>query len=283
MKIVTRNNFYYLGYSFRKDGKVAYRERYIGKTLPENIEEIKEAFLRKCLQETVIKKLNRIRDEFQKEWKRLPESIKKKEILDLSVKFTYNTNAIEGSTITEDETDDLLKRKISPNKPIEDVKETINHAKIFLRVFNENNELSLGLLLDWHKELFEETKHDIAGNWRDYSVSVGYYRAPDWQDLEQIMKDFMLWYNKNKRVLHPIEFAARAHYKFEKIHPFGDGNGRVGRLIIAHILKKNRFPLLVVKYKKRKAYYHALEKDENYFFNYIIRRYINEFKRYLEK
>lgn len=279
MKIITRNNFYYLGYSFRKDGKVVYRERYIGKNLPENIEEIKESFLRKCLQETVIKKLNRIRDSFRKEWKRLPDSIKRKYLLDLSVNFTYNTNAIEGSTITEDETDDLLKRKISPNKPIEDVKETINHAKTFLRVFNENKELSLNLLLEWHKALFEETKSDIAGNLRDYSVSVGFYRAPDWQDLGQLMKDFISWYNKNKKIFHPIELAARAHYKFEKIHPFGDGNGRVGRLIIAHILKTKRFPLLVIKYKKRKAYYHGLEKDENYFLQYFIRRYIKEFER----
>jgi len=282
MIIVKKKNFYYLKHSFRKDKKVVTREKYLGKEIPENIEEIKETFLQKCRQEGLFKKLKAIREGFQKEWKKYPESIKKKILIDLSIEFTYNTNAIEGSTITLDETENLIKRKIAPHKPLKDVQETVKHSKVFFGSLNEKNSLLLRILLKWHKELFEETKPDIAGKVRDYLVRVGHYVAPDWQDLPKLLKEFFEWYHKNKNLLNPVELAARAHYKFEQIHPFGDGNGRVGRLIIAYILKKNKYPLVIIEYKKRKSYYHALAKSENDFVDYFMRRYLNFHKKYLK-
>ena len=81
--------------------------------------------------------------------------------------------------------------------------------------------------------------------------------------------------------MHPVELAARAHYKFEKIHPFGDGNGRIGRLIIAYILRKANYPLLIIEYKKRKSYYHALAKDEIKFMNWFFRGYVRAHRRFL--
>ncbi|MBI5064773.1 Fic family protein [Candidatus Woesearchaeota archaeon] len=281
MEIVNKKGFLYLSYSFRKEGKVVNRKKYLGKTISADVELIKEVFLRQCLQESVFKKINLIKKNFGKEWNRYPETIKKKILLDLSIDFTYNTNAIEGSTITLEETDDILKRKIAPNKPIRDIQETINHSKTFLKVINEKSTLNLSTILSWHKEIFEQTKTDIAGVLRDYLVRVGNYLAPDWQDLKNLMKKFFDWYEKNRKIMNPIELAARAHYKFEKIHPFGDGNGRIGRLIIAYILIKNNFPLLIIEYKKRKSYYHALNKTENDFLNYFIRRYLAVHKKYL--
>lgn len=278
MDIIKRNEYYYLGNSFRKKGKITYREKYIGKQIPKNIDEIKEAFLRKCLAEDAFKKLDLIKKNFRKEWKHYPESIKKKILIDLSINMTYNTNAIEGSKITKEETEDIIKRKISPNKPIDDVKETINNSKIFFKIIQERKELNLKMILEWHNAIFCDTKQDISGRLREYSVKVGEYRAPDWQDLKKLMKDYFEWYEKNKNILHPIELAARMHHKFEKIHPFGDGNGRIGRLITTFILIKSKCPLLVIEYNKRKSYYHALEKDENYFLQYFIRRYLGAFK-----
>jgi len=281
MEIKKRKNFYYLAHSFRKQGKVVTREKYLGKEIPENIEELKEAFLRKCMQEDLFKKIKRIKENFQKEWKKYPESVKKKALIDLSVEFTYNSNAIEGSTITLDETEDLIKRRISPHKSLNDVQETINHSRVFLESLNEKK-ISLSILLKWHKELFYETKPDIAGKIRDYLVRVGNYTAPDWQDLKKLLKEFFDWYNKNKDIMNPTELSARAHYKFEMIHPFGDGNGRVGRLIISNILMRNKYPILVIEHKKRKYYYHALSKSENDFVSYFMRRYLSYYKRYLK-
>lgn len=283
MKIFNINGYYYLKHSFRKNKKVITKTKYIGKVIPDNIEIIKDQFLHKCLNESLFTQFSIIKKSYNKEWKNYPESIKKKVLIDISIKFTYNTNAIEGSTITLDETEDIIKRRLSPNKSIDDVEETINHSKVFFKALNEKKELSTSIILRWHKDLFSQTKPDIAGKVRDYLVRVGSYRAPDWQDLMKLLKEYFRWYNKNKKLLQPIEFAARAHYKFEKIHPFGDGNGRIGRLIIAYILYKFKYPILITEYKKRKSYYNALSKPEDKFVQYFFRRYLSSFKEYIKK
>lgn len=282
MNIIKRKNYYYLAHSFRKDGKVIHREKYLGKFIPADIGQTKDNFLHECQQEGVILKLKVIKDNFRKEWKKYPESVKKEILIDLSISFTYNTNAIEGSTITQQETEDIIRNKISPNKPIRDVQETINHSKVFFEVLNEKTDFSKQLILSWHETIFKDTKQDIAGKVRDYRVRVGNYVAPDWQDLNALIRQFFEWYNQNKNTMNPVELAARAHYKFEKIHPFGDGNGRIGRLIIGHALKKGKCPLLIIEHKKRKSYYHALTKSENDFVNFFFRRYISAHRKYLK-
>src|SRR3989338_10344279 len=128
MNIVKRGNFFYLAHSFRKGGRVVHREKYLGKQLPENIEGLKEAFLRKCLAEEAFKKLDRIKKNFAAEWSKYPESIKKNILTDFAIDFTYNTNAIECSTLTFEDTEELIRHKMSPNMPLSDVQETLNHA-----------------------------------------------------------------------------------------------------------------------------------------------------------
>src|SRR3989338_7716975 len=168
MNLIKRKNYYYLSHSFRAKGRVIHRERYIGKEIPSNIEAIKEKFLRECMQEDLFKKLNKIKKNFQNEWTHYPESIKKEILIDFSIEFTYNTNAIEGSTITLQETEDIIKRKIAPNKPLRDVQETINHSKVFFKVLNTKKEMSIKDILQWHKEIFLDTKPDIAGKFREF-------------------------------------------------------------------------------------------------------------------
>ena len=91
---------------------------------------------------------------------------------------------------------------------------------------------------------------------------------------------------KNKKKVHPAELAASVHLKFVTIHPFGDGNGRISRLIMNFVLKDNNFPLLDIPYTKRTSYYNVLErsqinKDENIFIQWFFRRYLAEYKKYL--
>ena len=142
---------------------------------------------------------------------------------------------------------------------------------------NKKEDISNELLLRWHKEIFSETKSDIAGKYRDYLVRVGTHIAPDWQDVKKMMNDLINFINKER--LNPVELSAKTHYRFEKIHPFGDGNGRIGRLLMNHILWHSDYPMIIIEYKKRKSYYKALQKDEEYFVNYFIRKYLSIHKK----
>ncbi|MBL7170344.1 MAG: Fic family protein [Candidatus Aenigmarchaeota archaeon] len=271
MRIVKKNGYYYLKHSFRKDGKVITREKYLGKTMPKNIDKIKQE-LKKEVQKSLYEKLEKIRDSFQKEWKRYPESAKQREKKEIAISFTYNTNAIEGSSITLEEAREIIVDKTAPNKPLKDIKETESHFKVFLDMLEKQERISKKLLLKWHEMIFRETKSDIAGRFRDFLVRVGPYHAPHWEEVENLMKNLFKFVNNTK--LNPAELAARVHYRFEKIHPFGDGNGRVGRLIMNYILWHNGCPMLIIEYTKRRSYYKALQRDEDGFVNYFLRRYI---------
>ena len=280
MRIIKRkkhnSEYFYLQHSFREKGRVITRERYLGKEIPKDIEKIKTE-LREEPKKALYEKLKKIKENFQKEWKKLPESIKEKEKEQIAIAFTYNTNAIEGSTITLEEAREIIHDKIAPNKPLRDIKETEAHSKLFLKLLDKKEGISNSLLLKWHKEIFGETKQDISGKYRDYLVRVGDYIAPDWQDVKGLMNKLVEFIDKSK--INAVELSAIAHYRFERIHPFGDGNGRIGRLLMNHILWHNGYPMLIIEYKKRRSYYKALQKDEEGFVKYFLRRYLSVHKR----
>src|SRR3989344_4849633 len=268
--------YFYLQHSFRKDGKVITKEIYLGKTIPKDIDKIRQKLEQENKKE-LHKKLKNIKINFQKEWNKVPKSVKEKELQEIAIAFTYNTNAIEGSTITLSETRQIIKDNIASNKDLRDIKETEAHYKVFLEMLDKKEEITNDLLLNWHKEIFGETKSDIAGKYREYLVRVGNYIAPDWQDVKRLMGNLIGFIKKFK--LNSVELAARAHYKFESVHPFGDGNGRIGRLLMNYILWHNKYPMLIIEYKKRKSYYKALKKTENDFVKYFLRRYLAVHKK----
>lgn len=269
--------YFYLEHNKRKGEKIIKKEKYLGTTIPKDINKIKIEFLNEIKLE-LYKKLENIKKNFQKEWKKTPKSAKENQIEEISVEFTYNTNAIEGSTISLSEVRQIIKDKIAPNKPLRDIKETEYHNKVFIQIIKNKQKITNTLLLNWHKEIFGETKVDIAGKYREYFVRVGSYIAPNWKEVKKMMNSLISFIEKNKDI-NPVELAARAHYKFESIHPFGDGNGRIGRLLMNHILWHRGYPILSIEYKKRNSYYNAFPKGEEKFVNYFIRRYLAVHKR----
>src|SRR3989344_4640733 len=148
-------------------------------------------------------------------------------------------------------------------------------------------DLSLQILLHWHKKLFEKTKLDMAGKIRNHQVgiSLSKYTPPMPSELDFLIKDFFDWYNQNKSKLNSVELAAIVHLKLVTIHPFSDGNGRISRLMMNFVLHKYRYPMLDIPYTKRNSYYTALErsqikKDDSPFLNWFFKRYIKDCESY---
>jgi len=289
-KNIGKKTYYYLEHSFRKNGQVHKKEKYIGSKIPKNIEKLKEELLLELYEELWFKQFDKIKNNFFKEKKKIPKSLEKKEMDNFVIKFTYATNRIEGSTLTLRETALLLEKGITPSRrPIEDVKETEKHKKVFHEMLSYNKEISLPTLLHWHKELFEETKKEIAGKIRDYNVEISgsKYRPPYAIELDFLLTEFFDWFKKNRKKIHPVYLAALVHLKFVTIHPFGDGNGRISRLLMNYVLNKYNYPMLVIDYSERNSYYNALErsqlsKDENSFTLWFFKRYLKEYKKYLK-
>ena len=292
MTIVKRNvkgiPYYYLEHTIRTDDKFEQKSKYLGREIPRDIAGIKSQFTNELNRERWFDKFDSIKKNHSREFSALPQSAKEKQLREFSVRFTYNTQRIEGSTLTLSETAQLLERGISPSgKPRGDVEEAEAHNRVFLTMLKEKKELSLQLAMDWNWELFKETKPDIAGQIRKHGVRVSgsKFIPPTPVELRPMPRDFFSWYGRNKRKMHSVELAALVHLRFVTIHPFGDGNGRVSRLMMNYVLNKNQYPMLNIEYKSRNSYYHALERsqirqDESIFANWFFRRYLREYKRY---
>jgi len=289
-KIIGGKTYYYLEHSYRKNGQVYKKEKYVGTKLPKNIEKLKDELLLELYEELWFRQFNNIKNNFNKEKKKIPKSIEKKEIENFAIQFTYATNRIEGSTLTLRETAFLLEKGITPSRrPIEDVKETEKHQKVFYEVLSYKKEISLATLLNWHKKLFEETKKEEAGKIRNYPVGISgsKYKPPYPIELDSLLTEFFDWYKKNRNKMHPVYLAALVHLKFVTIHPFGDGNGRISRLLMNYILNNHGYPMIVIDYNDRNSYYNALErsqltKDESIFTLWFFKRYLKEYKKYLK-
>ncbi len=291
-KTVGNHTYYYLEHSYREGGRVHKKEKIIGKNLPRNIEELKKeymaGFMAEIYKEKWFDKFDKIKAEFLKQEKITPKTAREKEIEIFAIRFTYDTNRIEGSTLTLRDTADLLEKGITPGKrPISDVKEAEAHKNAFYEMLNYRRDLSLNTILYFHKKLFEGTKADIAGIIRVHQVAIAgsNFMPPFPAEVYPLLVEFFKWYDRNKDKIHPVQLAALVHLRLVTIHPFADGNGRISRLMMNFVLYKHGFPMLNVPYEKRAGYYGALErfqtkKQEDIFLQWFFKRYLKECRRY---
>jgi len=281
--------YFYLVHSYREGKKVRKKQMYLGNSVPKKIEEKKKQFMEEFYREKFLADIDKVKNNFNKEYQLLPESAKEKSKDIFAIKFTYNTQKIEGSTLTLKETANLLENSIMPgDKPFRDAKEAESHRKVFFDMLNYEKNMNMQIILKWHKELMQYTGLDIAGKIRNHGVAIAQskFTPPLCMELDVLLKEFFDWYNKEKKNLHPVELAALVHLKFVTIHPFSDGNGRISRLMMNFVLRDNKFPLLDIPYIKRVSYYNALERsnlknDDNIFIQWFFRRYLDEYKKYL--
>ncbi|MEK6889073.1 MAG: Fic family protein [Nanoarchaeota archaeon] len=287
---VGNEEYYYLEHSVREGKNVVKKEVYLGKEIPKDIDKIKKKFIFDLYKEKWFSVFDKIKSNYKNEQKIMPPSSRVKAKETFAVKFTYNTQRIEGSTLSLRETAKLLERGITPdNKPINDVLEAEAHKNVFYEMLKHNGGLSMQIVLYWHKKLFERTKPDIAGKTRTHQVviSMSKFVPPMPAEIDFLLNEFFDWYKKNENKLNPVELAALVHLKFVTIHPFGDGNGRISRLMMNFVLNKFGYPMFDIPYDKRDGYYTALErsqtkKEETPFLHWFFKRYIKEYKTYLK-
>lgn len=289
-KVLGKQTYYYLEHTLREADKILKKEKYLGKCLPKNIEEVKKRFLSEIYREKWYPLLDKIKENFSKEQKQVPKTAKEKELETFMIRFTYDTQRIEGSKLTLRETASLFEKGITPKaKPIYDVKEAEAHREIFYDMMNYKKDLSLQPILYWHKKLFENTKKEIAGRIRQHQVAISgsKFMPPFPAEIYPLLREFFRWFARNKNKMHPVELSALAHLKFVTIHPFTDGNGRMSRIIMNFVLHKHGYPMLNIPYEHRTDYYNALERSQIkkldcVFMQWLFRRYVKEYNGYVK-
>lgn len=214
------------------------------------------------LSEKEIKELNQVKDSYQESIKKAPKIAVEKYFDWFITEFTYDTNAIEGSTLTLRETGLVLSDKITPGgKTLREIYEAQNHKKAFEFMQDYKGDVDKNFICALHKKLTHNILGENAGVFRKVQVFIrgAKFIPPEPEKVEMEFRELMRWYNRNKRNYHPVIVASYLHTAFEAIHPFIDGNGRVGRLLLNFILMKNKFPPINIKNQRKAAYYMALQ------------------------
>lgn len=294
-KLIGGKPYYYLRISARKNGRVFTKDvAYLGcsatqlevalKNLPKYEREIRKAhktlarftkeehytekaqqlklkttpFLTKRLQEQA----EAVRLHYQDHFKKIDEATKQQVYKQFLIDFAFNTTSIEGNTITLKETHKLLTEDLLPkDKTLREVYDLQNTEKTFFWLLQEQPEITEETIIAIHDKLLE--KIDLRKGYRTHDVRVfrSTFEATPAKYVRTDMNLLLAWLHKNSSI-HPIALATLFHHKFEKIHPFADGNGRTGRMLLNLILLKKSYPPTIITKKRRAEYLETLRKAD---------------------
>ncbi|PIN89455.1 Fic family protein [Candidatus Pacearchaeota archaeon CG10_big_fil_rev_8_21_14_0_10_34_76] len=272
---------YYLAHSFREGGKVHKIRKFLGSNLSPGLLDERNEIAKKLIFDE-INQHKIIQNPLDKELSKREIGFVKKieakidfKITHLSEKnwekfselFTYNTNAIEGSELTRGEVKEILEEDKWPEKKSKsDIAEAygVDEAIKYIRKTKEH--ISIDLIRKMHEIVFKNSKN-FAGRFREEgeevviktkSGEIVHEGAPA-SRVRSLLKELIEWYDKHRNRYSALILAAVVHNQFEIIHPFADGNGRVGRLLMNNILIKHSLPPINIQLKNVREYYESLQ------------------------
>lgn len=234
----------------------------------------------------IIKKLEEARLWYAAISKRLTKNQLTDIINRFTINFTYESNAIEGNSLTlKDVTFILHENRLMKGKDLREVYETLNTRKAMELLFFGKLRIKEENILFLHETLVKDT-----------GVSLGYKKLPNFllgrnvqttppEHAAEEMKKLLSWYHAQEH-LHPLQKAALFHGRFEKIHPFEDGNGRVGRVLLNAILREYNFPPLIIRKTQRIAYFNALQASDaghpEKLYWFLLDRFFQTYKQFFQ-
>lgn len=215
------------------------------------------------LDKTLFQQIEACRLHWQKVVQQRDDLTKGEQLKNFAIEFAFNTTSLEGNTITLQEAAKLLTEQITPkNRTLREIYDVQNAERVFLSILKDPFELSHDTMMIIHKELMANIDLRLGYRTSDIRVIHSRFDATPAQYVKTDMELLLQWYNKNKTRLHPFVLASIFHHQFEKIHPFFDGNGRTGRMLVNVVLLGASYPPMIVRKKNRPTYLDVLGKAD---------------------
>lgn len=298
VKKIRGKEYQYAEHSFRlPDGRIKKISKLIKKGEDKESKGIKDYFLKKEIREHQNYALNRYKsdtvlteekirkiEEIKVEYKALLKNLTKNQMRDIldrfTINFTYESNAIEGNSLTLKDVTFILTENIVPKgKNLREVYETRNTREANEMLFSNKTRITVKDIIKLHALLVKDT-----------GILEGFKKVPNFllmrdvkttppEMVEEEMKKLVEWYHATKSKEHPIRVATDFHGKFERIHPFEDGNGRTGRILLNMILLENGYPPLIIRKTMRMSYFSALEAHDKGYKTKLERFILEKFEK----
>ncbi len=194
----------------------------------------------------------------------LPKATLKSLEENFRLEWTYNSNAIEGNTLTLKETKVALEGITIGGKTLREHLEAINHSEAIImleELISDGVELTESNIKNIHAVVMNAIEYENAGRYRTENVRISgaTHVPPEAIIVPELMEKLICRYDEWREKYHPIIVAALLHAEFVKIHPFIDGNGRTARLLMNFEAMRNGYPPIIIKAKDRLKYYDALD------------------------
>ncbi len=298
-KTIKKRKYYYLAESFRlPNGKVNSVEKIIKKKEP--LKKLKKKYadffdskkkmafteyaLKKYKTDSIfskeeIRKVEEIKVDYRKALKGFSKP-QLKDVFDRFIaNFTYESNAIEGNSLTlKDVAIVMFEKRTIEGKDLREIYETRNSRKVMDSLVKKKFDVNEKDIIKMHKILM-----------KDMDERTGYKQIPNYiagsdvkltppEKVEEEMAALIKWHEKNAENMHPIQVSALFHGKFEKIHPFEDGNGRVGRFISNTILINQNYPPFIIRKTQRDSYIKCLQDFHRGYTKNLERLFLKKYK-----
>ena len=268
-----KKTFYYLGKTIRigenewkkiriKLGEKEPTREEIEQKLKELKLEEYNVYNRDYLDANKLEIIDDFKEVFNHHRKTIPKTIVEKEEADFLIRFTYNSNAIEGNRLTLRDTYLIIKEKQIPSgAPPKDYNEAINGREAFAFIKEYKGKLTIEFLEKLNDILTQNTGVVYPGRVRFFPVKIegADHVPPDSEKVRPLLKKMIQFYSEFRRKIHPFVLACLIHAQFVEIHPFEDGNGRTGRALMNWILMQAGYPKVFVPVKVRQKYYEAID------------------------
>jgi Fic family protein len=269
----------YLVFIKRENGKIIKKSKFIGfgNISKIEIEELKKKFELEILESLAteniskeqIMEIEKLRQSYTQKIKALSKEEFEKFENTFFTELTYDSNAIEGSSLSLEDTNLILNEGLVPEgKTLREVNEAKNHKEAIDFINSYKGEVNELFILKLHSIILKDISEKFAGRYRENPVRIfkSDVSFPDYEKVPQLVKNLAYWYKLNKNKMHTFELAVVFSMKLVSIHPFVDGNGRISRLLMNFILKKKGYPWLNIYMKQRAEYLKAVRNanDENY-------------------
>ncbi|MCX6816119.1 MAG: Fic family protein, partial [Candidatus Aenigmarchaeota archaeon] len=271
--------YIYLVKTIRTNGGWKKLRKYVGENVSrETIEKEKKAFEKtskttEFLNGDQINEIEEIRQKFDNYKKKAGTSGLERFNEWFFTELTYNSNAIEGTSLSLRETSMIINENIIPkSSTMREVNEAKNHKEALDFMLDYKGDVNEKLVLKIHSFILKNIDNKNAGNYRKVNVFIygEDVKFPSPKEVPGKIRELIRWYKTNKSVIHPIDLAIIFSMKFVSIHPFTDGNGRVSRLLMNYILRKNHYPEINIYVKDRANYIKAVRKANEESYEMII-------------
>lgn len=293
-KSLQNKPYFFLIEQLRINGKNKKIQVYLGKSIPNNLtgyyekllkkekqlfwEEASKLFvLNKAFDLCQVTKIEDSRIDLKYKILNLSDFKKERFWTRYAVQFIFESNAIEGSKLSQTEVNSIVQKKvIKSSVEKREIKEVKNSIKAFEIIRSRDFCLNQHKIINLHKTLVSGLA--IKTGYKRVEIVVNNKKTTPVGQVRKEMAELLTWLKKaEKSRKHPLVIAADFHQRFERIHPFEDGNGRLGRLLFNFILMQNGYPPILFLYQNRRSYFEALnqadEGRKNKWYRHILQVY----------